>query len=137
MAASRARVTATVDYPDKSRSTVTLVEGEPGVFAATLTASQGGIYTVRFLADGGTSRGLPFTREEIATAAIWAGGDRPSDSPRDTAGADWCALLACLLGEKNISSELEERLKKMGIDLDGMRACVKRYCTRATRAVRG
>ncbi len=135
--AHRARVTATIDYPDKIRSTVALAESEPGVFTGALTAMQGGIYTIRFVADGGTSRGLPFTREAMATAAVWAGGNRPSDPPRDSEGTDWCTLLACLLSEKSITRELEERLKKAGLNLDGIRACVKRHCTRAARAVQG
>jgi hypothetical protein len=128
--AHRARVMATIGYPDKSGGATELVESEPGVFTAALTAAQNGIYTIRFIADGGTSRGLPFTREELATVAVWTGGDRPPEPPRETASADWCTLLTCLLGEKSISRELEERLKKIGFNLDGARACVKRACAR-------
>ena len=126
--AHRARVAAYVDFPDKTRSTVWLAETEPGVFTGSLTANQAGVYTIRMVAEGGTSRGLAFTREHLATAAVWVVGDRPTDPPRDTNGVDWCSLLTCLLGEKNISRQLEERLQREGINVEGIRACLKKAC---------
>ena len=132
--AYRARVSATIDYPDKTRGTVWLSETEPGIFTASLTAAQSGVYTIHFLAEGGTSRGTPFTREHLATAAVWPGGDRPPDRPVDPTGGsggggiDWCGLLTCLLSEKNLSREIEERLLRQGVNLQGIRECVKRIC---------
>ena len=126
----RARVTAHLEHPDKTHGAVVLAETAPGVFTGEWTAALAGVYTVRFLAEGGTSRGTPFTREQLATAAVWPGGNRPTDRPdaSGTGGPDWCALLSCLLTEKNISRELEERLARAGINLPGMRNCVKRAC---------
>jgi hypothetical protein len=132
--AYRARVKAEIDRPDKTRGTLWLTEAEPGVFTASLIAAQTGVYTIHFFADGGTSRGTPFTREHLATAAVWPGGDRPTDPPSDPGGGsdggrpDWCSLLACLLSEKNLSRELEERLQRQGINLQGIRDCVRRIC---------
>jgi Common central domain of tyrosinase len=134
--AHRAHVTARIDYPDHTQTSLALAETEPGVFAASTVASQSGVYTIHFLAEGGTSRGTAFTREQLATAAVWPGGDRPTDHPPSDPsgggreGIDWCGLLACLLSEKNISREVEERLQRQGISLQGIRECVKRACGR-------
>ena len=35
-----------------------------------------------------------------------------------------------LLSEKNFSREAQERLKKDGVDLEGIRSCLKAYCSR-------
>lgn len=132
--AYRADVTAQIHYPDHTAHDLPLAETRPGVFTGSLTATQSGVYTIRFLAEGGTSRGTPFTREQLATAAVWAGGDRPVDHPPtdpsggDTVGIDWCAFLSCVLSERNVSRELEDQLQKQGINLKGIRDCVKRAC---------
>lgn len=135
--AHRARVKAHVDSPDKTRGTVWLAETEAGVFTASITAGQTGVYTIHFIAEGGTSRGAPFTREQLATAAVWPGADRPAEPPTGPAGGgegiDWCHLLECLLSEKNLSRELEERLQRQGISVAGMRACLKRACSGRAR----
>src|SRR5215218_6081381 len=70
-----------------------------------------GIYRFRIVASGGTLRGVPFTREQLASAAVWAGGDQPYQPPRDDDQSDWCSLLTCLLSEKSLSRESEERLR--------------------------
>ena len=136
--AHRARVSARVDYPDKTSGTIWLAETAPGVFTASPIASQAGVYTIHFLAEGGTSRSSAFTREHLATAAVWPGGDRPTDLPTDPAGSggiDWCGLLTCLVSEKNLSREVEERLQRQGLNLQGMRDCLKRACAnRSTRS---
>ena len=133
--AYRARVSATVDYPDKTRGTVWLTETDPGIFTGSLVAGQTGVYTIRFLAEGGTSRGAAFTREQLATAAVWPGGDRPTDPPGDPTGGgvgvDWCGLLSCLLSHEIVPHELEERLQRQGLNVQGLRECVKKYCRRS------
>ena len=138
--AYRARVAAYIDHPDKTRGTQWLPETEPGVFNASLIANQTGVYTIHFVAEGGTSRGTAFTREHLATAAVWPTGDRSTDPPIDPASGgslDWCGLLACLLSEENLSRELEERLQRQGINLQGLRDCVKRFCRRIPKRAAG
>jgi hypothetical protein len=117
-----------VEYPDKSRTQIKLTEGDPGMFDASLPSNQAGIYRFHVIADGGTFRGLPFTREQILNAAVWHGGDRPVEPPRDTGQEGWCQFLSCLLGEKTLSRELEQRLRKEGINLDGIRQCLRTSC---------
>jgi len=124
----RATVTADLEYPDKTRAVIKLTEDGPGVFGASVVAAQAGIYRFHVVAEGGTFRGVPFTREQLVNAAVWHGGDRPGQPSRDTAKDDWCQLLSCVLGNKAFSREFEERLRKEGIDLDSIRRCVSAFC---------
>jgi hypothetical protein len=75
-------------------------------------------------ASGETFRGIPFTREELRSAATWI--DRPptptpTDDPRR-----WCKLILCLLEDDRAGNALKER----GVNVDGVRDCVKRFCAR-------
>jgi hypothetical protein len=75
----------------------------------------------RFVAEGGTYRGVPPTREQLANAAVWDGGDQPYSPPVQSSKDDLCRLFSCLLGEKNLSRKFEKRLKAEGIDLKNTR----------------
>jgi hypothetical protein len=129
----RASVVAEVEYPDDSHRHLVLDEQEPGAFTASMVAPLAGIYRVRILAEGGTIRGVPFTREQLGTAAVWIGGDRPTDIP---VTSEWCRLLACVLDEKNLSPRLLALLKKEGVNISGLRECLEAYC-RSAVAPRG
>jgi hypothetical protein len=124
----RATVTSAVEYPGGGQAVVGMTEEAPGVFSASLTANLPGIYRFRIVAEGGTLRGTLFTREQLATAAVWSAGDQPSQPPGGTGTDEWCRLIQCLLSEKNLGRELEERLRKQGVDLDGIRRCLKDSC---------
>ena len=124
----RAVVMADLEYPDKSHALIKFTEDQPGVFGVSLVAKQAGIYRFHVVAEGGTFRGAAFTREQLLNAAVWLGGDRPDVPPRDTDHCDWSRLLNCLLNETPLSRELEERLRKEGIDLNAIRRCVKAAC---------
>ncbi len=125
----RAQVQVELTRPGQSASTLAMTETDPGMFQVTTKASFTGVYYARVMAKGVTLRGRPFTREQLATAAVWKGGDTPYQPPRDTGKDDWCRLLMCLLSEKNLSTEVRERLKKEGINLDGIRRCVEAFCS--------
>jgi hypothetical protein len=125
----RAAVRCEVEYPDHSFSVVSLAEAASGVFGASLIANMAGIYRLKFLAEGGTFRGVPFTREQIGTAAVWNGGDRPTEPPPTGGRKDtWCDLLSCLIAKRVISQEFEERLRKEGLNLEEIRRCLKAHC---------
>lgn len=127
----RAQVRAELEYPDHTQGVLILPEIQPGVFETTMTANMPGIYRFTVQAKGGTYKGVPFTREQMLTAAVFHEIRRPSGQPPFDADKDeWCRLLACLLSEKNLSPKFEEWLKKEGINLDGIRQCVKAYCQR-------
>jgi hypothetical protein len=65
----RANVNAETEYPDHTKTVLPLAETQPGVFETSLTANQAGIYRFNVVAEGGTYKGVPFSREELLTAA--------------------------------------------------------------------
>ncbi len=125
--ARRATIDAHLEWPDGTRSVIPLAETGPGVFTGSLTASQAGIYRFRFVAEGGTFHGVPFRREQLATAAAWAGGDRPTPPPAADR-PDWCRLVDCLMKDKATWREMEERLERHGFPIDGLRRCLQQQC---------
>jgi len=136
--ARRATVRAELKRPDNSTAMLTLTEVEPGIFETTVLASSAGIYHFIVRANGTTLRGQPFTREQIVTGAVWKGGDQPlpttTNDPHER-DQRLCRLLTCLLSQGNISPELESRLRQLGINLEGVRKCLKAYCVNpASRA---
>jgi hypothetical protein len=130
----RAAAEIELTRPGGSKTTVAMTEIEAGVFEGTFQANVSGVYQGRILARGVTLRGKRFTREQLVSAAVWRGGDRPP-RPRPTNSKDeLCRLLACLVNEKNLSREFEKRMHEYGISLDGIRACLKAFCR--TRKIR-
>lgn len=123
----RAQVRAELTRPDDTSTLIALAEGEPGVFEASFVAAMAGVYRARLLAGGKTFRGLPFTREQIVTAGIWRGGDRPPPSGGGTTGPSrdcLCGLLRCLVHVKG----LREHLAKLGIDAGDVERCLAACC---------
>jgi hypothetical protein len=47
-----------------------------------------------------------------------------------TSRPDWCDLLSCLFATGVMSPELAKRLEGMGLDLERLRECLARYCSR-------
>jgi hypothetical protein len=131
---NRATVRAELRRPDNTITTLNLSESEPGVFETTTTASISGIYIFKIYCNGYTIRNLPFTREELHTAAVWPGGSnnppggRPSGGGDSTPGVKICELLECLFSDKVISGELQKRLLEFGINIDELQKCLKIYC---------
>ena len=128
-----AQVFAEVKRPDGSMKTVVLAELEDGQFEAEFHTSFPGVYQFRIRAKGTTLSGQPFSREKTLTAAIWRGGDRPSDPVvSGQPGGDHaiiCELLKCFLRKDGIlSPEMEKRLKAMGFNIDRARECLSKLC---------
>jgi hypothetical protein len=120
----RAQVAAEVKRPDGSMSLLTLSETNPGIFEASIIAAISGIYPVHFRAVGKTLRGYPFTREQLRTGMVWAGGDEPppSDKPRDGACCpDWKSFFKCFLSEPSI----RELLARYRIDPNEAAKCIE------------
>jgi hypothetical protein len=121
----RATVTAYAEAPDTSTTSVLMPEARPGVFEASITAVQSGVYRFRVVAIGSTWRGLPFTREQLVTGTAFAHGDDPyTISPPDTSGQvkELCALVECIL--KDLGPFLQER----SINPSAILECVQAYC---------
>lgn len=73
----RAIVRVEVRRPDNSLYTYPLIEEPGGNFEKNFIANMSGIYNCRFIANGTTMRGKPFTREQTLTFAVWNGGNNP------------------------------------------------------------
>jgi hypothetical protein len=127
----RASVLARVERPDGSAIVLSLPEIEPGVFEATTRANLAGLYFIRVVATGYSLRGLPFTRENLLTPAVFRGGDNPV-RPDDLDGGHerLCELLECLLSEHSLLQFLKER----GIDSSALLKCIEAYCRAGLRA---
>jgi hypothetical protein len=123
----RATVITEVERPDGTRATSGLAEIEPGVFETHLQASFPGVYRFQVLARGATMRGLPFTREQMLTAATVPGGDNPGASG-SSSGDDrrLCELLSCLLGPERLGRLLMEQ----HVDPAAIQECIDEWCSR-------
>lgn len=89
----KARVQAELIRPNGFESSIELaaVPGETGAFAAAVAATMSGIYRFRIVASGRTVHDMPFTREQLRTAAVWHGGGRPEPGGGSGGGqTDWC-----------------------------------------------
>jgi hypothetical protein len=119
----RATVLADVTGPDGVVSPVTLSEGDPGSFGAAFVALIPGTYRILVRALGATARGLPFTREQALTGAVFAGGDQPPVVTTDPADR-LCEWLICLLNTDGIA----RLLKQHEIDPGELERCIATFC---------
>lgn len=123
--AASASVTAHVEAPDGAASTVTLREQDVGRYVAGVPTPTAGVYRILVTARGQTLRGEPFTREQLRTLAVWNGGDdRPPTTENPGTKPDLCDLLRCVLS----GGSLAEAVKRAGIDLDELTACLDKTC---------
>jgi hypothetical protein len=121
----RAVVNAQLEYSDGSVATFPLVEIGAGRFEASITAKLSGLYRFRVVAAGISMRGLPFTREQLLTGAVFRGGDDPIAPPEGTPPDDChCRLITCLLDDDGIQRYLKER----GVDATSLKRCVDTCC---------
>jgi len=133
---SPAGVWANLKQPDGSQVTVVMQQTQPGNYAANWTTKLPGVYEFVVHAEGYTSANGHFTREQIVTAGVWAGGDQVVDPNNNRPGGSdvpgsWtglCEMIVCLLEQVAHSGELQEYLKRLGLDLDQIRNCVERHC---------
>jgi hypothetical protein len=72
-----ASVVAEVERPDHTKTNVVLSESDPGVHQGSMQANMAGIYRFNVLATGVDYKGKPFTREQLHTGSVFAGGDNP------------------------------------------------------------
>jgi hypothetical protein len=123
----RASVVAEVERPDSSSSTLALVELEPGRFEASTLAGIQGVYRFHVLASGVTMRGRSFTREQLLSGAVVAGGDNPSptsDPSTRERDRQLCGLLECLLRPEVLGRFLIER----NLDPNAVQGCIEQWC---------
>lgn len=128
---NRASVYAEAEDPTGNKSILSFVEAAPGLFEASRVLNQEGVYHYRVMANGKTFRGSEFTREQIVTGAVWAGGDRPPPSQNNppggggtTTGHGICCLVQCLLEMEGV----RKLLKEQGIPPDEFKRCLEQCC---------
>jgi hypothetical protein len=62
-----------INRPDGEVGRLALDSTSPGEFSGAFATTTPGVYRLRVRARGRTRTGLPFTRERLATAAVWYG----------------------------------------------------------------
>lgn len=124
----RAQVKLELTRPGGALSVLTMSEVEPGVYQVVTPATLSGLYQGRVLARGVTLRGTPFTREQSLSLGVWKGGDRVTPPPRGQEPNGWCDFLECLLSEKVMTPDFMEVMKKLGLNVEGLRECVRMNC---------
>ncbi|QEA37737.1 VWA domain-containing protein [Pistricoccus aurantiacus] len=132
----RARIVAEIERPDHGRLELPLDEVEPGIFEAVLPTSMHGLYRICLRASGKSRRGLPFTREQLLTAAILRNdrpapsiSEKPDEKPEEEAPtarpgddeAAWRRLIACLLSQDGIRA----LMAKYRLDAEDLRRCLE------------
>lgn len=125
--ANRATVRAELTRPDGTAATLALSEVEPGVFEASTVAGLSGIYHFHLYATGKTLRSRDFNREQQFTGSVWRGGDDPfptSDGDPRERDRRWCRLLMCVLSDRKLRDQLEEK----GISVETLIKCLRAYC---------
>ena len=123
----RAGVRGDVERPDGSATTLIFSEIDAGLFGAQMAADLQGVYRFRLVASGVTLRGVPFTREQLLSAAVVLGGDQPSptsDPTASTGDKHLCELIECLLKPEILGRFLLER----HVNVDAVRACIEEWC---------
>ena len=122
------RATVDVNTTNSDGTSVVLHsrEIEPGLFETKIIAALPGVYRLHVIAKGVTSRGVPFTREELLTAHAVQGGDNPLPTTPSAGGQelDLCCLLNCLLKEPSVVKFLEVH----GLNSDAIRKCIEGCC---------
>ncbi len=124
-----ASVRADITRPDNSVFTLPLKESPGGQFDAQFVTAQSGLYTMRVRANGYSLRGVPFTREQTLSAAVYPGGNRPPKSGGGGLdGQKLCSLLSCLSGAKVIDEKLVSLLREHGFHIEAFRECLAAFC---------
>ncbi len=119
----RAAVTAEATRPDGTQFSLTLAEIEPGVFEASTKAMIPGVYKFTVRAAGKTLRGIPFTREQFLTGAVFYGGDNPL--PTGGQRHDLlCCTLTCLLRDPGVQAAFKQK----NIDPARLLRCLEACC---------
>jgi hypothetical protein len=103
---------------------VPLTEIAAGVFESTITATLSGLYRFRIVAAGTSMRGMPFTREQLLTGAVFDGGDNP-DTPPTSDDNQLCRLINCLLKDDGIQRYLKEHHIDGGSLIETLDSCCR------------
>jgi hypothetical protein len=116
---------ADVTAPDLTTQTIKLSLVQAGVYSASFTASQVGVYPCRVRGEGYVDAKDKFTREKTLTAVTFYGNYGMMPPGRDSS---LCDLLHCLTSEKVLTKSAIEKLRKLGIEAESFKRCFEKYC---------
>ncbi|MEL7427071.1 MAG: S8 family serine peptidase [Bacteroidota bacterium] len=132
-----ASVYTILKMPNGVEKTLHFQKSGAGTYQLDLSTEYSGVYQFRVIANGTSFRGRNFTREQVRTGAVWQGGNQPvpgsgrggsEEQNGKRTREELCRLISCLASDKNLSREFKDRLRKNGIDVDGMLKCLKAFC---------
>jgi hypothetical protein len=120
----RAAVTIALTDPAGGTATIGMTETQPGRFEAAAVLAAEGVYLVRVMASGLTFSGVPFTREQTLTAAVFIGGDQPlpTTPPRQT------SPLCCIIKNLTETESAIRFLDQHGLNAAEIRKTIGRCC---------
>lgn len=119
-------VWAEITNPDQSTFDLQLNRISAPTYSASFHTSQPGLYTCRVRAEGSTSSGTPFTREQTVTAGVYYGNYDPV--PQPNLGEEICKLIRCLVSEETLTPAAARRLAEWGINVKQWRECLAKCC---------
>ena len=122
---SAAAVWAEVTSPAGHVARVQLARAESG-WEGPVPMAAPGTYVVRVRASGTTSNGATFSRERTMTPSVWHGGDA-EPVRRSSEGDVEERVVQCLVDHLGRSDGLLERLRRLGVDVKSLRACLRAW----------
>ncbi len=117
---------AQIKNPDQSTFDLKLQKNNAATYSVSFNTTLPGVYSCRLRAEGFTSKGLPFTREQTLSAGVYYGDYNPLPQPKPD--EVMCQLIQCFLSEKVLSRATIKRLSEMGINLNELEECLLRTC---------
>jgi hypothetical protein len=125
---NRPKVTVTMTRPDRTTKKLTMDRTAPGEYDFSVIASQSGVYRFHVKAEGLSSNGQVFSREQLLTAVIGRTPTGPGTGPSDRGDGFICKMLKCLTGNKELTDQFLHKLKPFGIDGSRLLKCIEKNC---------
>ena len=119
-------VWAQVTNPDQETVDLKLDMVTAATYSASFKTSLPGVYFCRVRAEGLTSKGTVFTREQTLTAGVYYGNYDPVPPARP--GEELCRLIQCFLSEETLSPDGITKLGALGINLKHLKECIAKTC---------
>ena len=120
----RAAVTIALTDPAGGTATIGMTETQPGRFEAATVLAAEGVYLVRVMASGLTFSGVPFTREQTLTAAVFLGGDQPLPTTPPKQPSPLCCIIESLTETELVIRFLDQH----GLSAAEIRKAIGRCC---------
>jgi len=130
-------VRAIARRPDGSSVTIQFAETETGRYVTSFVGATAGAYLFRIMAEGYTTAGEAFTREQLLTGVLGRPVVPPPENPTGSSVGDGvrdaiCDFVECF-GE-SLSPGLRKRMAAAGVDIEALEKCLCRPRSAASRA---